>query len=114
MQRVKAEVAALVRTAPSAAWLERLAATGACIAPVLGLAEVVRDQHLAERRMFLDVDTGDGRTVRQPGVPIKFSETPGRVRRVAPARGDDTENVLREIGLSSEEIETARRLGAIE
>lgn len=114
MQRVKAEVAALVRTRPCAEWFDRLAGTGACTAPVLTPEELVRDGHLRERGMFVDVDAGGGTTVRHPGIPFKLSDTPGRVRHTGPVRGQDTEAVLRELGLSAEEIETLRRTGAIE
>jgi crotonobetainyl-CoA:carnitine CoA-transferase CaiB-like acyl-CoA transferase len=114
MQRVKADVAALIRTRSCAEWLERLESTGACVAPVLTLEEVVEDQHLRERGMFLDVDAGGMGTVRHPGIPFKLSATPGRVRHPGPVRGEDTEAVLREVGLSEEEIEAARSAGAIE
>ena len=43
--------------------------------------------------------------VRGLGIPVKLSETPGSIRRAAPLLGEHTEEVLREAGLSRDEIE---------
>jgi len=42
--------------------------------------------------------------VKQVGVSVKLSDTPGSVRTPAPARGEHTDEVLREAGLSKAEI----------
>ena len=47
------------------------------------------------------------------GLPIKFSETPGGVRRAAPVFGQDTRDVLREQGYSDDEIDQMAAQGAI-
>tara|TARA_B100000949_G_scaffold205220_1_gene195244 strand:+ start:85 stop:369 length:285 start_codon:yes stop_codon:yes gene_type:complete len=43
------------------------------------------------------------------GVPIKYSKTPGVIRRPAPELGGDTEEVLSGVGYSSDEIEQFRK-----
>ena len=43
-----------------------------------------------------------------PGIVPKLSATPGTVRASAPHVGDDTDSVLREMGLSSEQIAALR------
>src|SRR5436190_159183 len=47
-------------------------------------------------------------TVRQFGQPIKLSETPGGARTAAPYTGEHTDQVLRELGASEEEIKALR------
>jgi formyl-CoA transferase len=37
-------------------------------------------------------------TVRGIGIPVKYSETPGEIRRHAPLLGEHTEEILREFG----------------
>ena len=38
------------------------------------------------------------------GIPVKMSDTPGEIRRVAPELGEHTDEVLREAGFSDAEI----------
>ncbi len=47
------------------------------------------------------------------GLPVKFSDTPGRVRRRAPIYGEHTREVLREHGFADAEIERMAKAGAI-
>jgi crotonobetainyl-CoA:carnitine CoA-transferase CaiB-like acyl-CoA transferase len=50
--------------------------------------------------------------VRQLGVPVKMSRTPGDPTRPAPAFGEHTDEVLREVGYSEEEIAAMKESGA--
>ena len=50
--------------------------------------------------------------MRQLGVPVKLSRTPGEVERPAPALGEHTEEVLREAGFGDEEIDALLESGA--
>ena len=52
--------------------------------------------------------------VKAIGLPIKFSETPGGVRRAAPVFGQDTAEVLHENGFSDADIEKMIADGAIQ
>jgi crotonobetainyl-CoA:carnitine CoA-transferase CaiB-like acyl-CoA transferase len=47
------------------------------------------------------------------GLPIKFSETPGGVRRGAPVLGEHTDEVLASLGYSAERIAALRAEGAV-
>ena len=51
-------------------------------------------------------------TVRQLGVPVKLSRTPGTVHAAAPALGEHTEEVLGEAGYDADEIEVLLASGA--
>ena len=46
-------------------------------------------------------------------MPVKFSDTPGAVRRAAPVFGQHTREVLREQGFSESEIDELAAQGAI-
>jgi crotonobetainyl-CoA:carnitine CoA-transferase CaiB-like acyl-CoA transferase len=50
--------------------------------------------------------------VRQLGIPVKLSRTPGVVERPAPALGEHTEQVLRESGFGDEEIDSLLASGS--
>jgi formyl-CoA transferase len=55
---------------------------------------------------------GHGR-VRMTGFPIKLSATPARLRRLAPALGEHTDAVLRDLGYAPEQIASLQKAGII-
>ncbi|RZI96718.1 MAG: CoA transferase [Variovorax sp.] len=75
--------------------------------------DIAEDPHYRARDMLLQQTTRDGRTVTVPGVVPKLSATPGSVRSSAPRLGDDTDAVLAEAGLSTEQIALLRAKGVI-
>jgi crotonobetainyl-CoA:carnitine CoA-transferase CaiB-like acyl-CoA transferase len=85
-------------------WFEDLRRRDICVGPVYGLDEVFADPHVQAREMVVEVEHPEFGKVKQVGVGAKFSETPGSVRKTAPKRGGDTDDLLLEAGYSSEEI----------
>ena len=45
------------------------------------------------------------------GIAIKLSETPGRVRMVAPSLGEHTDDVIKDLGYSQSDIQGLREKG---
>lgn len=80
---------------------------------VYSARDIAEDPHYRARDMLLSQTTRDGRTVTVPGVVPKLSATPGSVRSSAPRLGDDTDAVLAEAGLSTEQIALLRAKGVI-
>jgi crotonobetainyl-CoA:carnitine CoA-transferase CaiB-like acyl-CoA transferase len=81
---------------------------------VRDVAEVLTDPHLEARRMIEVVEHAAAGSIRVLGVPIKLSETPGRVRTAPPTLGQHTAAVLRhDLGLSEQDVERLRRSGVI-
>lgn len=75
--------------------------------------DIHEDSHYRARDMILRQTTRDGREIDVPGIVPKLSGTPGSVRSSAPRLGDDTDAVLREAGLTPEQITLLRSKGAI-
>jgi formyl-CoA transferase len=75
--------------------------------------DISEDPHYRARDMLLQQQTRDGYTVEVPGIVPKLSATPGSIRSSAPHLGDDTDAVLREAGLSSEQIALLREKGVV-
>jgi crotonobetainyl-CoA:carnitine CoA-transferase CaiB-like acyl-CoA transferase len=73
--------------------------------PVMNIADIEDDPHFAAREMIVDIEQPGAQSIRVAGVPIKMTVTPGGVRRRSPLLGEDTREVLREAGLTDEEID---------
>jgi len=81
----------------SAHWLAKLEAEGIPAGPVVTHAEVFADPQVRAREMVVEVEHPSAGRMATLGVPIKLSETPGKVRRPAPRLGEHTEEVLAEL-----------------
>ena len=102
-----------MRTRPAAEWIERLKAAGIPCGGVRNLAQVFADPQLIERAMVVALDHPVAGAIRQLGVPIKMSGTPGAVRTPPPALGQHTEAILGELAMSGSEIARLRADGAV-
>ncbi len=75
--------------------------------------DIYEDPHYRARDMILMQHTRDGDNIAVPGVVPKLSATPGTVRSSAPHLGDDTDSVLRQVGLSPGQISALREKGIV-
>ncbi len=83
-------------------------------APVYTVVDMLEDEHFRVREMLVSVEQpGCSKPVKIAGVPVRMSETPGRVRHRAPLLGEHTGQVLKELGLSEERIAQLRGQGVI-
>ena len=85
-----------------------------CVGKVYEVEEMVRDPQLNHRQMIVDVEHPKHGRVRQVGVAIKLSDTPGAIRSAAPLPSEHTEDVLKDLGLSAPDIGRLRDTGVIE
>jgi crotonobetainyl-CoA:carnitine CoA-transferase CaiB-like acyl-CoA transferase len=99
-----AAIEAVTTAQPSACWTERLTAAGLPCGPILPFDRVFADPHLAQRAFFVDAPHRTLGPVRQVGSPMRFSHTPARIERAGPLLGGDSAEVLREIGVSQDEL----------
>jgi formyl-CoA transferase len=94
--------------------LTALAGAAVPAGKIYTVADIAADPHYRAREMILKVKLDDGDTLEVPGIVPKLSRTPGSHRRNAPALGQDTEAVLREVGLSDAQIAALRERGVIQ
>lgn len=76
--------------------------------------DIARDPHYQARGMLDTVHMEDGAKLMVPGVVPKLSRSPGSRTRNAPRLGQDTEQVLRDIGLGDEQIRQLIERGIVE
>ena len=77
------------------------------------VADIAADPHYRAREMIQQVQMEDGSTLDVPGIVPKLSRTPGSHRRNAPRIGQDTDDVLREMGLSNDQIQQLKAQGIV-
>lgn len=77
--------------------LERLAAAGVPAGPVYTISQVFEDPQVLARDMLVTLDDADRGPMRQIGLPVKLSATPGAPRTAPPKLGAQSQAVRREL-----------------
>ena len=107
-------VAAALRRRSRADWVAALDAAGVPAGSVRDLGEVFSDEHLRAREMVETVQHPAAGPIQVLGLPIKLSETGGRIRRPPPVLGEHTESILMaDLGLDAETVARLRQAGAV-
>jgi benzylsuccinate CoA-transferase BbsE subunit len=83
------------------------------LCPVARPSDILRSAQLRHRDYFVSVEGPDGRPAVMPGAPYALSETPWRLKSRAPHLGEHTDDVLRELGYSTERVAGLRKAGVI-
>jgi len=83
-------------------------------APVLSMGEVIEDEHIKERKAFIDRDHPTAGPTKLLAPWIHMSKTPASIRTDSPALGQHTDEVLGGIlGLSTTELSDLRNQGIV-
>jgi len=85
-----------------------------CITPVLTPDETLENEHFMERGMVSTMNDPQRGETLQIGFPAKFSDGLNFKRSPAPFFGEHTDEVLKGIGLTEEELESLRNDGVID
>jgi crotonobetainyl-CoA:carnitine CoA-transferase CaiB-like acyl-CoA transferase len=75
--------------------------------------DLFQDPHLRTRNHFLSVTGPGGATTELPGLPLVFDSDQAGVRRQPPKLGQHTEEIMRELGYSPEQIAILKETGVI-
>lgn len=86
-------------------WLTLLNRAGVPCGPLNNLAQAFSDPQVLHQEMLIESVQPSG-PVKMPGFPLKFSETPARLRKPSPQHSEHTIDVLHETGYSNEEIQS--------
>ncbi len=107
------ELAPLFKTQSTGHWLQVMESAGVPAGPVLSVGDALNDPQVRARDMVVEVEHARLGTVSTMGVPVKFSDTVGTVRRAAPTLGQHTVEILTEIGYDRQRIEKLEAAGAV-
>ena len=113
LKQLEAELSARFRTQSAEHWLTALEEVGVPCGPVNDMLQALSDPQTLAREMVVEVEHTSLGKVKTMGLPIKFSETPGKVRSGAPCYGEHTIAVLNTYGFGADEIAALEREGAV-
>jgi crotonobetainyl-CoA:carnitine CoA-transferase CaiB-like acyl-CoA transferase len=94
-------------------WADFASHHDCCLEPVLELDEALDSELVRAREMVVELDQPGTDGVRQLGVPVKLSRTPGGVHAPGPVLGEHTDEVLAAAGYSEGEIAALKQTGAV-
>jgi alpha-methylacyl-CoA racemase len=94
-------------------WQEFATHNDCCLEPVLDLDEALDSELVRAREMVVELDQPGAGPIKQLGLPVKLSRTPGKVDAPGPALGEHTDEVLTAAGYSPEEIDALKQSGAV-
>ena len=92
-------------------WNDELSTIGLPVSSINTLAEALNDRQVLYRKMVVEMEHQTLGTIKQIGIPIKLSDTPGSFIRPAPDFGEHTDEILGDLGYSEEQIKTLRAKG---
>ena len=101
------------KTRPAEYWLAALEEAGVPCGPVNDMLQALADPQTIAREMVVEVEHSTLGSVKTIGLPIKFSQTPGKVRSGAPLYGEHTSAILGAYGFDTDEIAALHKEGAI-
>ena len=91
--------------------LEALDSVAVPAGRIYTVADIANDPHYKARENIQTIQMSDGTKLDVPGVIPKLSRTPGSIKTLAPDIGQNTDEILKSIGLSNEQVASLKERG---
>lgn len=95
-----------------AEWVDFFATSDICFTPVHDMNDLLYHPQISARNMLVEVEI-NGKTVLLPGIPVKLSDTPGKVNPEFPGYGQHTLLTLKNLGYTEDQIADLKQQGVI-
>jgi crotonobetainyl-CoA:carnitine CoA-transferase CaiB-like acyl-CoA transferase len=93
-----------LRTKTSSEWIAALNAAGVPCGPILTIDQVFANEQVQHLELAREIDHPQLGAIQVLGLPVTLSRTPGAIRTPTPEKGEQAGEILRELGMSAEEI----------
>lgn len=91
--------------------LEALDSVAVPAGRIYTIADIANDPHYKARGNIQTIEMQDGSRIDVPGVIPKLSRTPGSIKALAPDIGQNTDEILKSIGLTNEQVTSLKERG---
>jgi len=108
---LNAEINRLLAAQDRAYWIERLNAGGVACGLINTVQEAFEEPQIQHLNMVKDVVSAHLGAQRLVGQPMQLERTPSTIARAAPRRGEHTEEILTEMGLSAGDLARMKSTG---
>ena len=98
---------------PTAYWVDVLNKREVPSGEILGLEAALTQPQIQHRKTIQTINVPDIGEIKLPGLTAKFEKTPGGIESPPPRLSANTDEILAELGYSSEEIKTFREKGIL-
>jgi crotonobetainyl-CoA:carnitine CoA-transferase CaiB-like acyl-CoA transferase len=112
-KQMNAEIDRVLVKKTSAQWIEALNTAGVPSGPILNIKEVFENEQVKHLGLAQPVRHRTRGEMKVQAPPATLSRTPGAIRRAAPEHGEHTDEILRELGYSAEDIASLRKDAAV-
>ena len=112
-EEVVPKVGAVMKSRPTREWENRLSAANVPHAVVRDYQEIFESEQVAARGMKLTVRDPNGKPVDLIGSPIQLIGAAAAEPSAPPGLGQQTEDILRELGLSADQVRELREKGVV-
>ncbi|MBU3545894.1 CaiB/BaiF CoA-transferase family protein [Polynucleobacter sp. MWH-Jannik1A5] len=99
------------KTVSTAQALEALDAMAVPAGRIYTVADIASDPHYKARENIQTIQMQDGSKLDVPGVIPKLSRTPGSIKTLAPDIGQNTDEILKSIGLTNDQVASLKERG---
>ena len=104
-QKAKKELDDIFISRTREEWVDLLSSYDVCVSRVNSVDEAFTDVQCIEREMLQEKEDEHWGKIKQIGIPVKLSDTPGIIRSLAPKPGKHTEEILTSLGYSGYQIQ---------
>lgn len=114
VEELERDIESILMTKEKSYWIEACEKAGVPAGPINNFAEALEDPHYQARDMIQEVEHPVIGKMKMIGIPTKFSKSPGAIKSPAPLLGENTDDVLRELGYDEASISELNDSGTIQ